>query len=193
MRQQLRQRLKTERLKLGPAARMAAAETVADAVLARLPDTGGHLAGYWATGGELPLHALQLRLPENWIWCLPVVLPDRQLRFAVWRNGDPLRNNRYGIPEPVVEAADCMPPESMQVVLVPALGFTRDGRRLGMGGGYYDASFAFRQHKPAPPLLIGAAYACQEIDALDAAEWDVALDAVATEAGWIDCNRYGAI
>jgi 5-formyltetrahydrofolate cyclo-ligase len=42
-------------------------------------------------------------------------------------------------------------------------------------------------HAPAPPLLIGAAYASQKLEALDAQDWDVRLDAVATENGWIDC------
>jgi 5-formyltetrahydrofolate cyclo-ligase len=57
-----------------------------------------------------------------------------------------------------------------------------------MGGGYYDRSFAFRRHAPAPPLLIGAAYAGQEIETLDAQDWDVRMDAVATDRGWIDCT-----
>ena len=58
-----------------------------------------------------------------------------------------------------------------------------------MGGGYYDASFAFRQGKHQPPLLIGAGYAAQQLDALEAADWDVRLDAVATEHEWIDCTE----
>lgn len=191
MRHELRQHLKAERLKVEPAARMAAAEAVATDILIRLPAAGGYLAGYWATGGELPLHILQLRLPANWIWCLPVIMPDRQLRFAPWRGGDPLGSNRHGIPEPTLSPDACLAPEAMQVVVVPVLGFTASGLRLGMGGGFYDASFAFRKTRPAPPMLIGAAYAAQEIDNLDTQEWDVPLDAVATERGWIDCSRQG--
>ena len=191
MRQQLRQHLQAERQKIGPHARMAAAEAVAADIVTRLPTSGGYLAGYWATGGELPLHVLQLRLPTNWIWCLPVVMPGKKLRFAPWRGGDPLANNRYGIPEPMLSPDACLMPEAMQAVVMPVVGFSRSGLRLGMGGGYYDASFAFRKHRPAPPLLIGAAYSCQETDALEAADWDVPLDAVATEHGWIDCIREG--
>jgi 5-formyltetrahydrofolate cyclo-ligase len=82
-------------------------------------------------------------------------------------------------------------PEAMNAVIVPVVGFTRTGMRLGMGGGYYDASFAFRKTRPAPPLLIGAAYTCQQLGHLDAADWDVRLDAVATERGWIDCAQQG--
>jgi 5-formyltetrahydrofolate cyclo-ligase len=191
MRQPLRQRLKAERQQVEPATRMAAAEAVAIDILAHLPSSGGYLAGYWATDGELPLHIVQLRLPTNWIWCLPVIMPEKQLRFAPWRGGDPLISNQYGIPEPALSADACLMPEAMNAVIVPVVGFTRAGMRLGMGGGYYDASFAFRKTRPAPPLLIGAAYTCQQLGHLDAADWDVRLDAVATERGWIDCAQQG--
>ena len=187
MRQELRRELKTIRSQLGAADKMAAAEAVAARVIAHLPDSGGTLAGYWASAGELPLHILQLRLPANWIWCLPVVQPDRLLLFAPWRAGDDLAANRYGIPEPTLAASSCLRPDELSAVLVPLLGFTRQGRRLGMGGGYYDASFAFRNKTPAPPTLIGVGFACQELDALDVQAWDVDMDAIATEREWLDC------
>jgi len=187
MRQELRRELKARRNQLSAADKMAAAEAVALRVLAHLPGTGGTLAGYWASSGELPLHILQMRLPGNWIWCLPVVQPDRQLLFAPWRAGDDLATNQYGIPEPTLEPSSCLRPEELSAVLVPLLGFTRQGRRLGMGGGYYDASFAFRKSVPAPPTLIGAGFACQQLDALDAQPWDVGMDAIVTEHEWLDC------
>ena len=187
MRQELRRELKTIRSQLGAADKMAAAEAVAARVIAHLPDSGGILAGYWASAGELPLHILQLRLPANWIWCLPVVQPDRHLLFAPWRAGDDLATNRYGIPEPTLAASSCLRPDELSAALVPLLGFTRQGRRLGMGGGYYDASFAFRKKTPAAPTLIGVGFACQELDALDAQAWDVDMDAIATEREWLDC------
>jgi 5-formyltetrahydrofolate cyclo-ligase len=171
MRASLRQALNSRRLGISAAEKMAAAEIVAERILAKLPDSGGYLAGYWAMAGELPLHILQMRLPPQWLWCLPVVQPGRQLRFAPWRNGDALGSNRYGIPEPLLDPKSCLAPEAMQAVIVPLLGFTRHGQR------------------PAPPQLIGAAFACQEIESLDAQDWDVTLDGVATEAAWLDCMQ----
>ena len=189
MRQELRRKLKAMRSRLSAAGKMSAAEAVAQHVLAHLPNTGGYLAGYWATGGEVPLHILQLRLPADWIWCLPVVQHDRQLLFAPWRADDALVTNRYGIPEPDIELGSCLAPDAMTVVLLPLLAYTRQGQRLGMGGGYYDASYAFRQQRPAPPLLIGIGYACQELVTLDNQDWDVRLDALANENEWIDCSK----
>lgn len=193
MRQDLRRDLKAKRGQLNAAEKMAAAEAVAMRVISHLPDTGGTLAGYWASSGELPLHILQIRLPAGWIWCLPVVQPGRQLLFAPWRAGDDLATNQYGIPEPTLEPSSCLRPDELDAVLVPLLGFTRQGRRLGMGGGYYDASFAFRKAKPAPPMLIGVGFACQELDVLDAQSWDIGMDAIATEREWLDCpaKEYG--
>jgi len=166
---------------------MAAAEAVATQLLAhpKFP-AEGYIAGYWATGGEVPLHVLQMRLRETHVWCLPCIQPDRSLRFAPWRPGDPLVSNRYGIPEPELAFASLLSPRDMALVVLPLLGFTRDGHRLGMGGGFYDRSFGFRHEETAPPWLVGAAYSFQQVDMLALQEWDVPLDAIATEKEFIE-------
>jgi 5-formyltetrahydrofolate cyclo-ligase len=166
---------------------MAAGEAIASAILAhpRFP-ASGYVAGYWATQGEVPLHLLQMRLPADAVWCLPCVQPGGTLLFAPWRPGDPLVSNRYGIPEPELDSMSLLEPADMAVVVLPLLGFTRDGLRLGMGGGYYDRSFSFRRESPAPPWLVGAAYSFQQLDSLPAQPWDVRLDAIATEQGILE-------
>lgn len=188
-RTELRRDLRARRAALGPGDRLAGADEVAKHLGAqaylREP---GYVAGYWAVNGELPLHAVQLRLAPGQIWCLPVVQEDGLLRFAPWRPGDPLEPNRYGIPEPTLSQT-ALPPEAMHLVLLPLLGFDGRGGRLGMGGGYYDRSFAFRQAQPAPPTLVGVGFACQELASLDPEPWDVALDAVLTERGFHRCGR----
>ena len=177
-----RRQLQARRAGLSVAERMAAADAVADNVC-RHPDFArpGYVAGYWATRAELPLHALQLRLRPNQVWCLPVVQPDGSLKFGPWRQGDPLISNRYGIPEPDLAPDSLLAPQEMSLVLLPLLGYDRLGHRLGMGGGYYDRSFAFRHLQAPPPTLVGVAYACQEVDLLGHDEWDVPLDALASE------------
>jgi 5-formyltetrahydrofolate cyclo-ligase len=149
----------------------------------------GYVGGYWAVNGELPLHAVQLRLAPGQVWCLPLVQDDGSLRFAPWRAGDPMQPNRYGIPEPVLEPASTLAPDQLQWALLPLLGFDRGGGRLGMGGGYYDRAFAFRRGSAAPPRLVGVGYAFQELPALDAEPWDVPLDAVVTEHGYHPAGR----
>ena len=162
-------------------ARIAAADAVA-AHLLRLPavQNAKSVAGYWAIGGELPLHSVMAKLPAQTRYCLPVLQPDKKLAFAPWRFGDPIVTNRFGIPEPA-QTAESIAPEALDVVLLPLLGYTAGGDRVGTGGGWYDRSFAFRRHAAAPPLLIGIGFACQQIDSHVAQDWDVPLDALATE------------
>ncbi len=178
----LRQQLRQRRRDIPAAQRLAAAEQLADALLA-LPfaPTDGHVAGYWALDGEIALHRWQMRLPDTATYCLPVLAGDT-LRFAPWRPGQPLTANRYGIPEPDVAIGDTLAPAQMALVVAPLVGFDAQGRRLGMGGGWYDRSFAFRQSRPAPPWLVGVGFSVQQVDALPVQPWDVAVDAICTDA-----------
>lgn len=186
-RQQLRDQLRARRRALPAVERIAAADRIAERLLAlSFAPPAGHVAGYWAMDGEIALHAWQLKLPAGCTYCLPVIADDR-LAFAPWRPRDPLVSNRYGIPEPDVESAALLAAEDMAFVVLPLVGFDMGGERLGMGGGWYDRSFAFRQSRTAPPWLVGAAFSIQQLDApLDTADWDVALDTVCTESGTHD-------
>ena len=182
-----RAEMRRRRLAATPAQRMAAAEAIASALLAhpRFP-TSGYVAGYWAMNGEAPLHVLQMRLPAELTWCLPCIQPDDSLRFAPWRPGDPLVSNRFGIPEPDWTPSSQLEAADMALVLLPLLGFTSGGQRLGMGGGFYDRTLAFRQRTAAPPWLVGAGYSFQRLESLPEAPWDVRLDAIATEEGVLE-------
>jgi 5-formyltetrahydrofolate cyclo-ligase len=177
----LRQQLRHARRDLPAAHRLAAADTLADALLS-LPfaPTAGHVAGYWAMDGEIALHRWQMQLPDNVVYCLPV-LHAQTLRFAPWRPGQPLTANRFGIPEPDMPIAQTLAPEEMALVVAPLVGFDSQCRRLGMGGGWYDRSFAFRQARQAPPWLVGVGFSIQQVDALPVAPWDVPVDAICTE------------
>lgn len=149
----------------------------------------GYVAGYWAVDGELSLHALLMGRPP-FVYCLPCLREDGSLGFAPWRTGDPLRSNRFGIPEPEIASSSQLEPEQMHCVLLPLVGFNRSGGRLGAGGGYYDRSFAFLNTaaRPASPLLVGVGYGFQEVAQFTPEPWDVALDFVATERELIDCR-----
>lgn len=178
----LRKALRERRRALPPATRINAAQALAGHVLALpfLPERG-YVAGYWAMDGEIGLHVLQLQLPPGLVWCLPL-LDGGRLRFAPWRPGDALVTNRYGIPEPDVEPSSGLAAEEMALVVMPLVGFDAACQRLGMGGGWYDRSFAFRHRRSGPPWLVGAGFSVQQVDTLEAAEWDVVPDAICTES-----------
>ena len=181
-RRRLRAQLREQRRALPAATRIAAADALASRLLA-LPfaPVSGYVAGYWAMDGEIALHAWQLKLPSGCVYCLPVLGDDERLRFAPWRPGDDLVSNRFGIPEPDVGPGSLLDARQMAMVVLPLVGFDERGRRLGMGGGWYDRSFAFRLDQPAPPWLVGAGFAVQQLPALEPEPWDVPLDAVCSE------------
>ena len=178
----LRATLRDRRRGLAAPERIAAAEQLA-LRLAALPfmPRSGFVAGYWATDGEIALHAWQLRLPAGVHYCLPVLHEDGRLRFAAWRPGAPLVSNRFGIPEPDVDEDALLPGDAMGLVVMPLVGFDAAGQRLGMGAGWYDRTFAFRHGTSSAPWLVGAAFAAQQVDALAAEPWDVPMDALCTE------------
>lgn len=180
-RHELRRQLRQARRELSAPARLAAAELLATRLLA-LPfaDIAGPVAGYWAMDGEIALHRWQMQLPPGQIYCLPILHGDL-LRFAPWRPGQPLTANRYGIPEPDIHPDDALPAEAIALVVAPLVGFDSAGRRLGMGGGWYDRSFAFRHQRSAPPWLVGVGFSVQQVPALPVEDWDVAVDAICTE------------
>ena len=193
-RRELRQQLAERRRALTPAQRIGAAQGLRRS-LEQLPEylTDARVAGYWACDGELPLNLVIPPLASRGQqFLLPVIGPNHRLRFAPWQAGQDVQPNRYGIPE-TVEPKELFEPFQLDLVLVPLLAFDRNGNRLGTGGGYYDRGFAFLQEqaRPTEPLLVGVAYAFQELPQIDAQAWDVPLDYIATEHELIDCHASG--
>lgn len=188
----LRSALRARRRALSAPERIQAALDMVEN-LAGLPDFARikTIAGYWAVGGELPLLGLFGRgLSAR--YHLPCLHDDGVLRFAAWKPGDAVQSNTFGIPEPVVASESLLGPQALDVVLLPLLGFTRTGHRLGQGGGWYDRSFAFLNsvERPTRPLLVGVGYALQEIAVFQTDSWDVRLDYVATERELLRCAAH---
>lgn len=188
----LRRQCRDARAALGVARR----EQASQAICRHLRESAAfhdaqRIALYWPVGEEADLRPLLAH--ERCVhkqFCLPVMQPDKRLRFARYRAGEALHANWYGIPEPVHEAAQEIAAADIDLVCVPLLGFDRAGNRLGQGGGFYDRSFGFLlQGMAARPLLVGIGFACQELPALAREAWDVPLAAVVTEDGPIDCRE----
>ena len=87
--------------------------------------------------------------------------------------------NKFNILEPV--KAKKIPLWLFDLVLVPLTAFDNKGNRLGMGKGYYDASFDFATRTKNRPLLIGIAHSFQKVDKITSHKYDVPLDGVVTE------------
>jgi 5-formyltetrahydrofolate cyclo-ligase len=143
----------------------------------------GRIAAYQAFGGEIDCAPLIKRARAAGRELFLPVLHRGALRFAPFTPSATLIRNRFGIDEPAVAPAHQRSGFSLDVVLTPLVAFDLSGNRLGMGGGYYDRSFAFRRQQQAwrRPLLIGLAHEFQLIETLHAEPWDIPLDIAVTE------------
>ncbi len=144
-----------------------------------------NIALYLANDGEIsPHYILEIarRLKKNCY--LPVVsgFPQAKMYFAKYEQGDRLQKNRFGIYEPRINRPRIAAKWVLNLVLVPLVAFDLLGNRLGMGAGFYDRAFAFKQKLPTrSPVLIGLAHHFQQVEKLPADSWDIPLDAIATD------------
>jgi 5-formyltetrahydrofolate cyclo-ligase len=95
-----------------------------------------------------------------------------ELVLGKWKIMEPPRE-RWGEPGKELDAKD------LDLVMVPGVGFARDGARMGNGQGYYDR--LLRQVRPDAPL-IALAFECQILPELVVGPHDVYMDKVITEA-----------
>jgi len=146
-----------------------------------------HIALYLANDGEIdPWYIIEAVWRSGKQCYLPVLglRPGNRLWFIPYKPDTKLINNRFGIPEPAHPRQQrSLKPQSLDLILMPLVAFDRQGNRLGMGGGFYDRSLAFLQHRHSwrKPRLVGLAYEFQQVDQLPYQSWDVPLDAIVTE------------
>lgn len=149
------------------------------------------IALYLPNDGEIDprplLHAAQRRGKRTY---LPVLNAWPQTRMAFQRlmPNEALKPNRFGIFEPSFKRARQRKVWTLDLVLMPLVGFDEQGGRLGMGGGFYDRSLAYRKRrkKGHKPTLLGLAHECQKVDKLPLERWDVSLAATVTDTRWYE-------
>ncbi len=148
-----------------------------------------HISLYLPTDGEIDprllLRAAQRRGKATY---LPVLSawPRTKMVFQRIRPGEKLQPNRFRILEPRVNPACQRKVWTLDLVLLPLVGFDEDGGRLGMGGGFYDRSLAYLERRKSwrKPTLMGLAHECQKVGKLAQASWDVPLQGTVTDRQW---------
>ena len=189
----LRKRLRRRRNALGRVDQARAAANLAERLKA-LPAfrRSARIALYLANDGEIdPAGILRWSLGHGKRCYAPIIPGDRQhpLRFAEITAHTRFANNRFGIAEPAVSGGRLIGVRELDLVLVPLVGFDRHGNRIGMGGGFYDRTFAFKRASPRSlPQLVGLAHDIQRVDGIDADNWDIPLSAVVTDRRIYRCG-----
>ncbi len=142
------------------------------------PEKGKCVSAYWPIRDELDSKPLLIRLmDEGFIVGLPVVVgPELPLIFRRWEDGMPLYPAGLGTLEPGSDAPEVVP----EIMVMPLLGFDREGTRLGYGGAYYDRTLAAMTPRP---LIVGYAFAAQEVERIPREPHDIGLDILITEGG----------
>jgi len=140
---------------------------------------------YIANDGEIdPCLLLSDLLGRGRQVALPCLDPctksgKNRIQFALTDKTTRLQPNRFGIDQPA--DGKLVNILGLDLVLVPLVAFDDSGNRLGMGGGFYDRTFAIKRTQPnLGPKLIGLAHECQRSDKLKAENWDIPLDGILT-------------
>jgi 5-formyltetrahydrofolate cyclo-ligase len=119
---------------------------------------------YWPVRSEFNA-ALALQSDESapkLPLALPLALPfarrtPAQMEYRRWDGAAPRAVDQCGI---AASDGETVVPDT---VLVPCVGFTRDGYRLGYGGGFFDRWVALHPHV----TTIGIAWSAQQLDAAE--------------------------
>ncbi len=178
----LRRQLRAEAQKTSPTDRSAASALLRDRLL---------LQPCWQAARSVLLYCPLPDEPDIWPLAAAalaagksVALPrhsldhDRYLAVQITDATADLCPGRFGVREPAPECP-IFPLNRLDLTLVPGVGFTFGGRRLGRGKGYYDRLLA-----GVSGFKCGVAFDWQVADQVPAEPHDVVLNCILTPSQW---------
>ncbi len=142
----------------------------------------------WRNAQTVAIFAPQMREPDvELLWmhvggksfAYPRVVEGRLDLFRV-ESLHELAPGAFGLREPLAKIEHAVAPESLDLILVPGVAFTRNGERLGRGGGFYDRLLA---SLPAHTCKIGVCFDAQILPEFPVESHDQRVDFLATETG----------
>jgi len=134
------------------------------------------IGGYYPSNYEIDdLAILDFLEKKNFKVSLPIIKKDNQMNFYRWSRKDPLKINKFGIPEPL--SSKVFYPD---ILLVPLVAYDSSLNRLGYGGGYYDR-YIEKLDKIKKVIKIGLAFSFQKISSIPTNQYDKKLDFIVTE------------
>lgn len=179
----IRQRLLNQRQQLEYPSCVRSSNAVQDFVLASaVYARSDSLALYAPVHNEVHTERLlKAALESGKRVCFPR-LENGLVVFVEVAEGDDLQTGQFGVAEPQGQAV--IAPELLDLVMVPGVGFDRQGHRIGYGLGYYDRALAECNHA----TFVGLAYSFQVVERLPEEEHDIRLDYLVTEKEMVGFN-----
>ena len=146
------------------------------------------IACYLANDGEIdPFLLIEHAWLANKNVYLPVLSPVKNsLYFAPYDIHSEFKLNRFSIAEPICHPSDWIKANQLDLILLPLVAFDLAGNRVGMGGGFYDRTLAYLQHREhwRKTTLLGLAHELQKVDNLHRQSWDIPLNGLITEENY---------
>jgi 5-formyltetrahydrofolate cyclo-ligase len=176
---ELRSELIAARARLNAEERQARSARVAARLASLAPFTEAATVGLYAPlGTEVDAWLLaRAVLARGGRVAFPRGVPGQRLLTFAACDPSELVRGPFGAGEPPPGARP-VPLEELPCLVIPGVGFSRDGYRLGRGGGYYDVTLK----RASGAVLIGVGYDLQLRDQLPREPHDVPLDAIVTES-----------
>lgn len=139
---------------------------------------------YWPFRGEYDPRGLTQHLQtQGSTFALPeVVNKNEPLIFRKWLSDTPMKIGAYDIAVP--DGTEIM---RLDAIIVPMVGFDKQGYRLGYGSGYYDRTLATYSHRP---LTIGVAFEIQRLENIYPQSHDISMQFIVTEAGIFETKNH---
>jgi 5-formyltetrahydrofolate cyclo-ligase len=191
--QQIRQTILAAREQLPPDVRAVHDASILERLL-QLPEyrRAGTVLGYMNFGSEFAseLWVAQV-LSEGKRLALPRVNRHTNLLELYWVDDleTQMAAGLWGIREPVVERCERLNAiNEVEFALLPGIAFSRNGARLGYGGGFYDKLLAHAPCASHRPALATAAYGLQVVAQIPQETTDVRVEWIITEAETINCG-----
>ena len=170
---EIRRMMRERRRALTPEERTTASEIICAKLVAR--NLHSPIAVYLASPQEIDLSPFIRKMLTTGAKVVAPRWNGETYELAVLKGLDEahLRQGPMRILEPV--EAEIVSPKEVGVWLVPGLAFTRSGKRLGYGGGWYDRLLA---DAPKDAQKIGVAHVFQVVDDLPSEPHDILLSGV---------------
>lgn len=136
-----------------------------------------YIGTYISFRNELDTKKLNQYLLERELnLALPAIdFQTKEINFFMYHKNTELIENKFSILEPKNKDKVIFP----KIILIPLLGYSKSGFRLGYGGGYYDKYLS--KNDIGDVKKIGIAFSFQEVEEIPVEDHDERLDWILTE------------